>query len=75
MRALIGDHIEYYYLDTQDRFGCLIESGSGHAIDFVSAAEIYPPERWVGAPPARHRPNQITQVSVVVRDLDAKMRA
>jgi len=38
MRALIGDHIEYYYLDTQDRFGCLIESGSGHAIDFVSAA-------------------------------------
>jgi glyoxalase/bleomycin resistance protein/dioxygenase superfamily protein len=75
MRALIGDHIEYYYLDTQDRFGCLIESGSGHAIDFVSAAEIYPPEDGSVAPPAQHRPNQITQVSLVVRDLDAKMRA
>jgi methylmalonyl-CoA/ethylmalonyl-CoA epimerase len=74
MRALIGDHIEYYYLDTQDQFGCLIESGSGHAIDFVSAAEIYPPEEE--PPPAKpHRSNQVTQISVVVRDLDARMRA
>ena len=56
MRALIGDHIEYYYLDTQDRFGCLIESGSGHAIDFVSAAEIYPPED--GPAPAGAAPAQ-----------------
>src|SRR6516164_11087046 len=74
MRALIGDHIEYYYLDTQDRFGCLIESGSGHAIDFVSAAEIYPADNGQAAS-AQHRPSQITQVSLVVRDLDAKMRA
>jgi len=37
MRAEIGDHIEYYYLDTEARFGCLIESGSGHAV-FVDGA-------------------------------------
>ena len=42
MKANIGDHIEYYYLDTQDQFGCLIESGSGHAADFVRPAYIYP---------------------------------
>ena len=47
MKADIGDHIEYYYLDTEARFGCLIESGSGHAIDFVRPAKVYPPE---GAP-------------------------
>ena len=73
MRALIGEHIEYYYLDTQDRFGCLIESGSGHAIDFVTAAEIYPPQD-APAPSRPRRSNEITQISVVVRDLDAKMR-
>ena len=42
MKANIGDHIEYYYLDTQERFGCLIESGSGHATDFVKPAYVYP---------------------------------
>ena len=31
MKANIGDHIEYYYLDTKEKFGCMIESGSGHA--------------------------------------------
>jgi hypothetical protein len=74
MRALIGDHIEYYYLDTQDQFGCLIESGSGHAIDFVAAAEIYPPDD-APAPSRPHRATAVTQISVVVRDLDAKMQA
>lgn len=72
MRALIGDHIEYYYLDTQDRFGCLIESGSGHAIDFVSPAQVY------GAPKnaADSGPEyKITQISVVVRDLEEKVKA
>ena len=42
MKADIGDHIEYYYLDTEEQFGCLIESGSGHAIDFVKPAQVYP---------------------------------
>ena len=41
--AEIGDHIEYFYVDTQGAFGCPIESGSGHAIDFVHPARIYPP--------------------------------
>jgi methylmalonyl-CoA/ethylmalonyl-CoA epimerase len=75
MKANIGDHIEYYYLDTQARFGCLIESGSGHATDFVKPAYVYPTE---DAPPAA-RPDgldyQITQISVVVSDLDARMKA
>ena len=52
MKADIGDHIEYYYLDTEEQFGCLIESGSGHAIDFVSPAQVYP---HPGAEPARRR--------------------
>ena len=42
MKAEIGDHIEYYYLDTESSFGCLIESGSGHAIDFVQPAKVHP---------------------------------
>ena len=75
MKANIGDHIEYYYLDTQDQFGCLIESGSGHAADFVRPAYIYP---TADAPPT-DKPAAldygITQISVVVRDLDARMRA
>jgi methylmalonyl-CoA/ethylmalonyl-CoA epimerase len=41
--ARIGDHIEYYYLDTEERFKCLIESGSGHALDFMPPAYVYPP--------------------------------
>ena len=75
MKADIGDHIEYYYLDTQDRFGCLIESGSGHATDFVKPAYVYP---TADAPPTE-KPNGleygITQISVVVRDLEARMKA
>ena len=32
----IGDHVAWYYLDTEPAFKCVIESGSGHAIDFRS---------------------------------------
>jgi methylmalonyl-CoA/ethylmalonyl-CoA epimerase len=75
MKANIGDHIEYYYLDTQERFGCLVESGSGHATDFVKPAYVYPTE---DAPPT-NKPDgldyRITQISVVVSDLDARMKA
>jgi methylmalonyl-CoA/ethylmalonyl-CoA epimerase len=39
----IGDHIEWYYLDTEPGFKCVIESGSGHALDFMEPAAIYPP--------------------------------
>ena len=38
----IGDHIEYYYLDTESRFKCPIESGSGHALDYIKPACAYP---------------------------------
>jgi methylmalonyl-CoA/ethylmalonyl-CoA epimerase len=73
MRARIGDHIEYYYLDTQEKFGCPIESGSGHAIDFVGAATTFPPP---GAPePLFDRDNQLTQISIVVADLESRMQA
>jgi hypothetical protein len=72
MRALIGDHIEYYYLDTQERFGCLIESGSGHAIDFIKPAQVYPSD---SDDSANASTNRITQISVVVRDLESKMKA
>jgi hypothetical protein len=77
MRAEIGDHIEYYYLDTQDRFGCLIESGSGHAIDFVHPANVYPSggASQAPAPASGVSYPTITQVSLVVRDLESKMRA
>jgi catechol 2,3-dioxygenase-like lactoylglutathione lyase family enzyme len=75
MKANIGDHIEYYYLDTQERFGCLIESGSGHATDFVSPAYVYPTP---DAPPTQ-KPAQlaysITQISLVVRDLESRLGA
>ena len=76
MRAEIGDHIEYYYLDTQDRFGCPIESGSGHALDFMRPAYEYPaPDAgWVESPAFGVR-LPLTQVSVVVRDLDDKVAA
>ena len=75
MKANIGDHIEYFYLDTQDRFGCLIESGSGHAIDFVKPAYSYP---RADTPPSIKPAGldyRISQVSLVVRDLDSRMRA
>jgi hypothetical protein len=38
----IGDHIEWYYLDTEPALKCVIESGSGHAIDFVQPASVFP---------------------------------
>jgi methylmalonyl-CoA/ethylmalonyl-CoA epimerase len=41
-KAAIGDHIEWYYLDTEPGFKCVIESGSGHAIDFMEPIAIYP---------------------------------
>ncbi|MGH2618243.1 MAG: VOC family protein [Thermomicrobiales bacterium] len=75
MKADIGDHIEYYYLDTEEQFGCLIESGSGHAIDFVKPAQVYPhPGAAPGPSPVSGITYPITQVSVAVRDLDAKMK-
>ncbi len=75
MKANIGDHIEYYYLDTEEQFGCLIESGSGHAIDFVKPAQVYPhPGAEPGPSPVSGITYPITQVSVAVRDLEAKMQ-
>ena len=38
----IGDHIEWYYLDTQPAFRCIIESGTGHAVDFMQPLAVYP---------------------------------
>jgi hypothetical protein len=75
-RAEIGDHIEYYYIDTEAIFGCLIESGSGHAIDFVKPARVHPREgaEWVPSP-ASGLHYAITQVTLVARDLDAKVGA
>jgi methylmalonyl-CoA/ethylmalonyl-CoA epimerase len=73
MSARIGDHIEYYYLDTEERFGVAIESGSGHAIDFVGAASTYPPPGTPG--PLSNRDNQLTQISIVVADLEARLKA
>jgi methylmalonyl-CoA/ethylmalonyl-CoA epimerase len=76
MRAEIGDHIEYFYLDTEARFGCLIESGSGHAIDFVKPALVHP---YAGAEPGPSPMtglvSPITQVTLVTRDLDARVAA
>jgi methylmalonyl-CoA/ethylmalonyl-CoA epimerase len=75
MKADIGDHIEYYYLGTEDQFGCLIESGSGHAIDFVKPAQIYPsPGSQSGSSPVSGITYPITQISVTVRDLETKLR-
>jgi len=76
MKADIGDHIEYYYLDTEKDFGCLIESGSGHAIDFVRPAKVYPHEgaAQIPAPASGVSFPEVTQVSVVVRDLETKMK-
>jgi catechol 2,3-dioxygenase-like lactoylglutathione lyase family enzyme len=76
MRAEIGDHIEYYYLATEARFGCLIESGSGHAIDFVKPAKVHPhPGALPGPAPMTGLVSPITQVSLVVGDLDARVAA
>lgn len=76
MKADIGDHIEYYYLDTQDEFGCLIESGSGHAIDFVKPANVFPHEGAKPEPsPASGLTYRLSQVSLVVRDVESKVRS
>jgi hypothetical protein len=75
MRADIGDHIEYYYLDTEDAFGCLIESGSGHAIDFVKPASVYPHVGAVPGPsPISGISYPISGISLSVRDLDRRLR-
>ncbi|MCL2780498.1 MAG: VOC family protein [Actinomycetia bacterium] len=72
----IGPHIEYYYLDTEPDFGCLIESGSGHALDFVPATYEYPADGSLLAPsPVSGITYPITQVSLTVRDLEAKIKA
>ena len=76
MKADIGDHIEYFYLDTEPRFGCLIESGSGHAIDFVRPAKVHPHEgAQPGPSPMSGLTYPITQVSLVSRDLEARVAA
>lgn len=76
MKADIGNHIEYYYLDTEPTFGCLIESGSGHAIDFVKPAKVHPHEGAKPGPsPMSGLTYPITQVSLVTRDLEARVRA
>ena len=76
MKADIGDHIEYYYLDTEARFGCLIESGSGHAIDFVHPASVYPRDgAQPGPSPTTGLGYAIDAVTLVVRDLAATVEA
>ncbi|MFL5686070.1 MAG: VOC family protein [Chloroflexota bacterium] len=76
MKADIGDHIEYYYLDTEARFGCLIESGSGHAIDFVRPASVVPHDGAEPGPsPTTGLEYAITSVTLVVRDLESAVAA
>jgi methylmalonyl-CoA/ethylmalonyl-CoA epimerase len=76
MKADIGDHIEYYYLDTEARFGCLIESGSGHAIDFVGPVSVYPHDgAQPGPSPTTGLEYAITCVTLVVRDLESAVAA
>jgi hypothetical protein len=76
MKADIGDHIEYYYLGTEDRFGCLIESGSGHAIDFVKPALVYPTaDAKPGSSPMSGISYALSQVTLVVRDLEGALEA
>jgi predicted enzyme related to lactoylglutathione lyase len=75
MKAEIGDHIEYYYVDSESTLGLSLESGSGHAADFVKPAYVYPTP---DAPPTEKPAGldyRITQISVVVRDLESRMRA
>ncbi len=42
MAARIGEHIEYYYVDSEPILKLALESGSGHAIDFVKPLYVYP---------------------------------
>jgi len=44
MAARIGDHIEYYYVESEPVLKLALESGSGHAIDFVKPLYVYPEE-------------------------------
>jgi hypothetical protein len=74
-KAEIGDHIEYYYLDTQPDFGCPIESGSGHAIDFHPASRVYPsPTCQSGPAPDSGVTYSISQITLVVDDLESKAK-
>lgn len=76
LKGQIGPHIEYYYLDTQADFGCLIESGSGHALDFVSPAYEWPSAgAALGPSPVSGITYPLTQVSLTVHDLEAKLKA
>jgi methylmalonyl-CoA/ethylmalonyl-CoA epimerase len=73
-KADIGDHIEYFYVDTQADFGCPIESGSGHAIDFEGPARVYPDaSATFGPSPVSGVSYRISQVTLVVADLDTKV--
>ena len=73
-KADIGDHIEYYYVDTQADFGCPIESGSGHAIDFVGpGAHLSQPGSHVRPFPVSGIAYRLTTVTLVVADLEAKL--
>jgi predicted enzyme related to lactoylglutathione lyase len=73
-KADIGDHIEYFYVDTQADFGCPIESGSGHAIDFAGPARVYPHlGATFGPSPVSGITYGITTVTLVVDDLDEKV--
>jgi Glyoxalase/Bleomycin resistance protein/Dioxygenase superfamily len=73
-KADIGEHIEYYYVDTQADFGCPIESGSGHAIDFEGPARVFPnAQATFGPSPDSGITYRIAQVTLVVNDLDAKV--
>jgi len=42
MSGRIGDHIEFYYVDSEPMLKIALESGSGHAIDFVKPTWTYP---------------------------------
>ena len=76
LKGLIGPHIEYYYLDTRADFGCFIESGSGHALDFVEPTYEWPSKGApLGPSPESGIMYPLTQVSLTVHDLGAKMRA
>jgi methylmalonyl-CoA/ethylmalonyl-CoA epimerase len=76
MKAEIGDHIEYDYYESEKDFGLLLESGSGHAIDFAKPAYVHPHEGAapMPAPASGITYPVITQVSVCVRDLETKMK-
>ena len=59
---------------TPRRLRLSIESGSGHAIDFEGPARVFPdPEATFGPSPDSGITYRITQVTLVVNDLDAKV--